>query len=228
MSYNIGFGLLVVHPTIPHDLMDIEGILWQSHGINDTTGAIVGLATMVSVGIREYYLGTTRRNARACAWTFTPVVIPATHHFNGKLIHVMVIVVGRFATIERTVAFFVEGIAVFIPIFAQPLVATILHSPHGVFMAFVDIQHLTTIFCLIDIQHLAATNGTTAVRVVLVANLFQFKHMLSRDTLVATFIKQDGRVVAVVDNGIAHHGLALLPTGTFHVFLSIAGGHCLR
>ena len=227
MSDDIGLSLLVVHPSVPHDLMGIEGILWNTHGISNTTGTIVRLTTMMSIGVRENDLDATRRDACARTGTFTPVVIPATYHFNGKLIHVVVIVIGWLTTTEWTVAFFVIRITVFIPILAQPLVATVFHSPHRMLVRLVDIQHLATIFCLIDVKHLTTANGTTAIGVVLVANCLQFEHVLSRDAFIATLIKKDTGIVAVIDDGIAHQFHALFPTGTSNILLSITSRHSL-
>ena len=99
MTYNIGARHLVVHPSAPHHLMGVEGILRYSHGIGDATGPIVGLTAMVRVGVREYNLHPTRRHACSCSWTLQPVVVPATYHLDSEVIHVVVIVRGRLSTI---------------------------------------------------------------------------------------------------------------------------------
>ena len=227
MSNDIGLWLFVVYPSVPHDLMRKEGILGDAHGIGNTTGAIVRLTAMVSVGVGEHNLHTTCRDTGTCARTLTPVVVPTAYHLDGKLIHVMVIVIGWLATIERTVALLMEGIAVFVPILAQPLVTTVFHGPHGVLVRFVDIQHLTTILRLVDVQHLTTADSPSAVRVELVANALHFKHVFAADALVATFVEDNGRIIPIIDDGVAHQFRTLVPTGTFHVLLSITGRHGL-
>ena len=169
--------------------MGKEGILRQAHGIGDTAGAIVRLAAMMGVGVGEDDLHTPAADACACAGTLQPVVVPATHHLNGKLVHVVVVFIGRLVAVERSVALLVEGVAVAVPVFAQTLVATVFHGPHGMLLRLVDIKHLAAIFRLVDIQHLPAADGSSAVGVVGVADLFQFQHVLTRDALVAALIE---------------------------------------
>ena len=179
MADDVRAGLLVVYPSAPHDLVGEEGILWQSHGIYDAAGAVVRLATVVGVGIGEDNLHATAADAGSCARALQPVVIPAAHHLNGKLVHVVIILVGGLAAIERAVAILVEGVAVGIPVLAQSLVAAVLHGPHGVLLALVDIEHLATVFRLVDVQHFAAADGPSAVGVVLVTNLLEFQHVFA-------------------------------------------------
>ena len=183
---------------------------------------------MVGVCIREYDFYTTTAYTGACTWALHVVVVPTAHHLDGKRIHVVVVVKGRGITVQRTVAFLVVRIALLVPILTQALVATVFHRPHGVFLALVDIQHLATIFGFVDIQHLATADSTSAVGVVSIANLLHLNHMFATDALVAALIEQDGWVVAVVDDGIAHQGCTLLPAWTLHIFLGIASGHCLN
>ena len=52
--------------------------------------------------------------------------------------------------------------------------------------------------------------------------------MLLGDAEVATFIENDGRVVAVVDDGVAHQCGALLPARAIDILLGIAGRHGLE
>ena len=227
MSDDVGLRHFVVNPAGPHRLMDEEGILGNAHSIGDTAGAVVRLATMVGVGVREDNLHATAADTRARAGALQPVVIPAAHHLNGKLVHVMVILTGRLTTIERALPFLMERIAVGIPVFAQALVAAILHGPHGVLVRLVDVQHLTAIFCLVYIQHLTTTDGTSSMRVVLVANLLQLQHVFARDAFVAALIEQDTGIVAVVDDGVAHQLGTLVPARTGHILLGITGRHGL-
>ena len=45
----------------------------------------------------------------------------------------------------------------------------VLHRPHRVLLALVDIEHLTAIFSLVDVEHLSASAGSASMRVELVA-----------------------------------------------------------
>ena len=168
MAYYIGMVTLWLYPSVPHYLMNIEGILRYAHGIGDTTGTIVDLATPVGIGIREDNLRTTRVYPLACTGTLQPIVVPSFHHCLGKDVHIVVIIMRRLATVQRTITFLVERVAILIPVLTQSLVTMVLHLPHRVLRALVDIKHLSTIFRLIDVKHLTATYGTSTIRVVLV------------------------------------------------------------
>ena len=170
--------------------MSKEGILRDAHGIHDTTGAIMFLATMMGIRIREDDFHPARRHTGARARTLTPVVIPATHHLHGKLIHVMIVLIRRLTTIQRTVTFFMKRITLLIPVFAQALITTVFHRPHGVLLTFVDIEHLAAILSLIDVKHLTTTNGSSAIRIVLITDSLHFQHVFTTDTLVATLVEK--------------------------------------
>ena len=146
---------------------------------------------MVGVCVRKYYLYTTTAYTSSCAWSLHVVVVPATHHLDGKLIHVVVVVKSWRITIEWAISLFMIRIALLVPILAQAFIATVFHCPHGMFLALIDVQHLTSIFGLVDIQHFATADSTSAVRIVFVAYLFHLHHMFTRDTLVATLIEED-------------------------------------
>ena len=179
MSYDICLASLRLHPTIPHHLMHVEGIFWKTHGIHDSAGTIVGLTAMMGVGVGEDNLHPAAADTCTGAGTLTVVVVPSPNHLNGKMVHVVIIVGSGITTVERAVTFLMEWIAVFIPVFAQSLVAAILHRPHGMFLRLIDIQHLAAVFRLVDIQHLTAADGPTAIGVVLVAYLLHLQHVLS-------------------------------------------------
>lgn len=117
----------------------------------------------------------------------------------------------------------VERITEFVPVFAQAFVAAIFGLYHGVVFALVDVEHLTAVFGFAHVEHLARTDGPSAMRVILVANGNHFEHMLTADGLVSTFVEDDTRIVAVVDNGVAHHLFALLPAAAFDIFFGITG-----
>ena len=49
--------------------------------------------------------------------------------------------------------------------------------------------------------------------------------MLLADLVVSAFVEDDRRVVAIVDDGIAHQHHAVIPTAVIYIFLRIAGRH---
>ena len=51
--------------------------------------------------------------------------------------------------------------------------------------------------------------------------------MFTADSFVATFVEQDTRVVAVINDCIAHQFHPLLPLASLTVFFRISGRHCL-
>ena len=51
VSYDIRLCLFRFHPSVPHHLMSKEGILRDAHGIHNTTGTIMFLATMMGIRI---------------------------------------------------------------------------------------------------------------------------------------------------------------------------------
>ena len=183
---------------------------------------------MVGVGVREYNLYTATAHAGTRAWTLQIVVVPTTRHLNSKLVHVVVVVSSRRSAVEWAVAFLVVGVALLVPILAQTFVATVLHRPHRMFFTLVDIEHLSAILGFVDVQHLTTANGASAIWIVSVANLLHFLHVLARDTFVAALKEQNGRIIAVINNGITHQGCTLLPAWTFHIFFCIAGRHGLN
>ena len=140
----------------------------------------------------------------------------------------MVVVSGRFASIKRTIAFFMIRIAVFIPVLTQSLVATVFHRPHRMLLTLVDIKHLTAIFCLIDVEHLTRADGTSAIWVIFIADGFHLQHVLTADALVAALIEENRGIVAVVDDCISHQFCTLIPTRTGDIFLCITGRHGLN
>ena len=225
---DVGLFLLLVHPSVPHHLMGEESVLGNAHGIGDAAGAIVRFAAMVRVRVGENNLHAAAADTRSRSGTLQPVVVPAPYHLHGKVVHVVIIVGGRFPAVERTVAFLVERVAVVVPVLAQTFVAAVLHGPHGVLLRLVDVEHFAAVLRLVDVEHLARADGSAAEGVVLVAYLLHLHHVFARDALVAALVEDDAGVVAVVDDGVAHQLGALCPTRTLHVFLSIAGRHGLQ
>ena len=227
MTNDVSAVVLGRYPAVPHHLMGIEGILRNAHGIGHATGAIVRFATMMGIGIAEHDLHTTRAHALACAGTLQPVLMPALHHAASQCVHVVIIVECWCSAIERAVALLVIGVGVLVPVFAKSFIAIVLHRPHGLRGTLVDVEHLAAIFGLGTVEHLTRTDGTSAKGVILVANLLHLLHVLFRDAEVATLVENDGGVVTVIDNGIAHELGTLLPARSFHVLLGIACRHGL-
>ena len=189
VSDDIGLLRLIIYPSVPHHLMDKEGILGNAHCIGDATHAEVGFSPMMRVGIREHNLHAAAADAGSRAGTLHPIVVPAAHHFHGKSVHVVVVVSGRLAAIERSVAFLMVRIRIIVPVFAQSLVATIFHSPHGMLLRLVDIQHLAAIFSLVDVEHLTRTDGPAAMGIILVAQCLHLEHVLLANALVAALVE---------------------------------------
>ena len=140
----------------------------------------------------------------------------------------MIIICCRLTAVKRSRPFFMERIAVLIPILAESLIAAIFGSPHRMLLALVDIKHFTAVFRFVNIEHLTRADGTSAERVELVADFLHLNHMFTADRLITTFVKQDTRVITVIDNGIAHQFRTLFPLAALTVFLRIAGRHGLN
>ena len=175
----MGVRLFWLHPTVPHHLVGIEGVLGYAHGVCHTAHAVVRLAAVVGVGVGEHDFHAAVTHTRACSGALLPVVVPAAHHLDGHLVHVVVVFMSRLAAVERSVALGMVGVAPSVPVFAQSLVAAVFHGPHGVFVRFVDVEHLAAIFGLVDVEHLAAADGTTAIGVIGVAQAFHLQHVLA-------------------------------------------------
>ena len=96
------------------------------------------------------------------------------------------------------------------------------------FRRLVDIEHLAAILSLIDIEHLTRAYSPTTIRVIRIADSLHLKHVLSADALIAALVEENRGIVTVVDNGIAHECLALLPTRSRHILFGITSWHSLN
>ena len=181
----------------------------------------------MGVGVRKDDLHTACTHTSALSRSLLVIVVPTTDVLDGKFIRIVVVDVGRSLAVPGACTLLVEGVRIVIPILAITLVAAIFHCPHRVLAALVDVEHFATVFGLVDVEHLSATGGTSTIGVKAIANLLQFHHMLTADALVAALVEEDGRVVAVVDDGISHQFAALLPLSALAVLLGITRRHCL-
>ena len=229
MTHKMGLRHFRCHPSIPHHLMRIKSVLWQTHGIHHPTGTIVTLPTVMRVCVREDNLGAAIRHTFTCTRTFLPVVEPSAHHLHSKL--VVVLIVGRsvITPIQRAITMPMVGIGVIIPIATQRLISAILHGPHWLRGTLVDIEHLTSIFSSrVVIQHLTATNSTPTMRVELITNGLHLPHMRFANSLVTTLIKKNRRIVPVVYNSIPHQFHSLLPMAPCDILFCITCRHRLN
>ena len=96
------------------------------------------------------------------------------------------------------------------------------------FRRLVDIEHLAAILSLIDIEHLTRAYSPTTIRVIRIADSLHLKHVLSADALIAALVEEYRGIVTVVDDGIAHECLALLPTRSRHILFGITSWHSLN
>ena len=140
----------------------------------------------------------------------------------------MVVVACILSTVQWSGTFFMVRIAVFIPILAQSFVTAVFHSPHGVMGTFVDVKHFTSIFSFPYIQHLARSDGSSAVRIIFVTYGFHFQHMLTADGFISRFIEKDARIVTIVYDSIAHQFFSLLPLPADTVLFSVTCRHSLN
>ena len=94
-------------------------------------------------------------------------------------------------------------------------------------LALVDVEHFASVFRFADVEHFTGTDGTSAMRVILITNSFHFQHVFLADGFIATFIENDTRIVTVIDNGIAHQFGTLFPLASLAVLFRITGRHGL-
>ena len=65
------------------------------------------------------------------------------------------------------------------------------------------------------------------MRVIFIAYRFHLYHVFPTDRLISTFVKQDTRIVTIINDGITHQFSPLSPLASFTVFFCITGLHCL-
>ena len=111
MPHDISGRFEIIHPTVPHYLSRIEGILGHAHGVYEAAHAIVVGRTAMALRVAEHYFRTATVNLRSRAGALQPVVIPASYLLNDKLIVVMIVRSGRRIAVERAVTFLMVGVA---------------------------------------------------------------------------------------------------------------------
>ena len=160
--------------------MGEEAVLRNAHGVYHAAYTVVLGTASVGLGIREDNLGTTGVDTSTGAGALAPEIVPATYKLDCQLVLVLIVGSCRCVFIHRAVAMFVIGIAPVVPIFTQAFVAAVFGLNHGVMLALIYIEHLAAILCLANIEHLARTDSTSAMRVVKVADIAHFDHVLAR------------------------------------------------
>ena len=104
--------LLWVHPSVPHHMMGEKSVLGYAHRIDNATGTVVRLATVMGICVGEDYFHSAGAHPRSRSGPFLPVFVPPAYELAGHSVTVMVIFQGRLATIERAVAFLMIGITI--------------------------------------------------------------------------------------------------------------------
>ncbi len=208
--------------------MHEERVLGNPHRVGHARGAVIGLATIVRVGVREYDFRTTTVHPLARTGSFHIIIIPSLHHSTCQRIAVMVVIGGGSIAVKRSHTFLMIGITVIVPILAKALIPIVFHLPIGLLATLVHVKHLATVLRLVNIKHFPAANGSPAKRVILVSDLSQLDDMLTRDALVATLIEEDTGIVATIDNGVTHEFHTMLPLPSGPILLGIARRHGLN
>jgi len=153
MPNDIRLIFIRIHPSVPHHLMSIKCILRNTQRIGHSTPAIIFGSPIMRIRIRKDNLRTATAYTQTRSRPFAPIVVPTAYNFYSQHILIMIIVGSRLSLVQRSFAFLMVRIAVFIPILAQAFITTIFRSPHRMFLTFVDVQHFASIFRFIDIQH---------------------------------------------------------------------------
>ena len=116
MADDVGLVFFRIYPSVPHYLMCVESIFFDTHRVRHSTSSVVFRTPVMSVSVGEDNFSTAGADSVTRSGTLTPIIIPAGYHGDGKFILVAVIVSGRLSFIKWSVTFFVERIAVFIPV----------------------------------------------------------------------------------------------------------------
>src|SRR5947209_17300784 len=145
-----------INPAVPHHLVRKVTVFRKTHSIHLAAATIVLSAAMMRVRVGEDDVDAARVDALTSARPLVPVVVPAHHIFYGVRILIAIIDARILPVVERTFAIFVKGRRELVPVFAQGLVARILHSPEWLRCALVDVEHLAAVFSNAAIEHLTA------------------------------------------------------------------------
>jgi hypothetical protein len=115
--------ILDIDPAIPHDLVGKVAVLWNAHGVDFAAAAVVLRAAMMGICVREHDIHPAAVDAAPGARTFSVIVVPAQHVFDGVGILVAVVGAGVLAFVQGTVAIPVERRRKIVPVLAQRFVA---------------------------------------------------------------------------------------------------------
>ena len=122
----------------------------------------------------------------------------------------------------------VVRVRITIPIQTQRFVTAILHGPDRFAGTFVDVEHLATVFGHVAVEHFPGSDSATAIGIVGISDRFHFSHVFLADVLVATFVKDNTGVIAVVDDGVTHEFNPLFPLAPRRVLFRVTGWHGLN
>ena len=195
-----------------------KALLGDTHGVDLARAAIIIVAAIMGVAVRPDDVDAARTDAGAGARPHDIIVVPALHILDGMAV-LVAIIGGRIL---------VEGRGEIVLIGAGGFVAAIFHRPHRMLRALVDIHHLAAIFGDFAVQHFARSDGAAAMGIVLIADRLHLRHMRFADILVPAFVEEDRGIVAIIDDRVAHHLLALVPAAAGDVAFGVARRHRLH
>src|SRR5438093_12105543 len=219
MTDDVNTRMLDIDPTIPHHLMYKVAILWQTHRVNLATPAKVFSAAKVRVRIRKDDVHAACAHTLACSRPLAPVVVPAHNIFDRVRVLISIVNTRVLILIKRTGAILVIRRRELVPIFSQPFIARILHRPHWLRRALVNVEHLAAIFGYFAVEHFTRADCPAAVQIKRISQSFHLLHVRLADRFVAAFVEDDAGIVWVINAGVAYQRNALFPaparTGSF-------------
>src|SRR5690606_17562581 len=118
-----------IYPAVPHNLVCIKRIFRDTHRIHLAASSVIFFASIMGIGIRENNIYSAGAYSFSGTRTNLPVFPPPPNGFHGVLILVSVIITSIVTFIQRPLAFLMEGICIFIPIFPDRK-STRLNSSH--------------------------------------------------------------------------------------------------
>src|SRR5690349_15172880 len=116
MANNMQMMFFRVHPPIPHYLVGIKVLFYNSQCIYLTATTIIFFTAMMRVGFGPANVYTTPAHTFTRACPFVPELKPTLYIFNSLAFHVSVIFLCRLSIMQRPVAVFVIRWCVVVPI----------------------------------------------------------------------------------------------------------------